>query len=105
MTLKSCLRPGAFRRFVYPTGLVIWAVLKGLPILRDQCTLDWMISEGIRYSGMPAGRRLHTEEQIWQIVFYLRQLPGEVTISPPHQPASYAPVQQTHKEMRRQALQ
>ena len=67
--------------------------------------LYWMISQGIRYSGMPAGRKLHTEEQIWQLVLYLRQLPGEATISPPHQPASYAPVQQTHSEMRRQALQ
>lgn len=36
--------------------------------------LYWIVSEGIRYSGMPAGRRLHTESQIWKIVLYLRQL-------------------------------
>ena len=67
--------------------------------------LYWIISEGIRYSGMPAGRKLHTEEQIWQIVLYLRQLPGQVSTSPPHQPASYAPVQQIHRLTQRQALQ
>jgi len=36
--------------------------------------LFWIVAEGIRYSGMPAGRRLHTESQIWKIVLHLRQL-------------------------------
>lgn len=36
--------------------------------------LYWIISEGIRYSGMPEGRRLHSEDQIWKLVLYLRRL-------------------------------
>lgn len=36
--------------------------------------LYWIISEGIRYSGMPEGRNLHTEDEIWKLVLYLRRL-------------------------------
>ncbi len=46
--------------------------------------LYWIISEGIRYSGMPIGRGLHTEPQIWQMVLYLRALAS----SRPPAPAS-----------------
>ena len=35
--------------------------------------LFWMVSEGVRFSGMPAGRAMHSEEQMWKIVLYLRQ--------------------------------
>jgi len=35
--------------------------------------LYWIISEGIRFSGMPATRAYSTEEQIWRLVLYLRQ--------------------------------
>ncbi len=44
--------------------------------------LYWIVSEGVRFSGMPAGRGLHTEEQIWKIVLYLRQLPYGVLPGP-----------------------
>lgn len=37
--------------------------------------LYWIISEGIRFSGMPAARDYSTEEQIWRLVLVLRQLP------------------------------
>jgi len=36
--------------------------------------LFWMVAQGIRYSGMPAGRYQHTEEQMWQMVLHLRAL-------------------------------
>src|SRR5512140_1237138 len=29
--------------------------------------LFWIIAQGIRYSGMPAGHDVHTEEQMWQM--------------------------------------
>jgi mono/diheme cytochrome c family protein len=36
--------------------------------------LYWIISEGIRFSGMPATRAYSTEEQIWRLVLHLRQI-------------------------------
>ena len=36
--------------------------------------LFWILSEGVRFSGMPAGRGLHTEEQMWKMVLYIRRL-------------------------------
>ncbi len=38
--------------------------------------LFWIVSEGIAYSGMPAGHRQHNEEQMWQMVLHLRALAG-----------------------------
>ena len=45
--------------------------------------LYWIISEGIRFSGMPATRAYSTEEQIWRLVLHLRQLGGAARQSPP----------------------
>jgi len=36
--------------------------------------LFWIVAQGIRYSGMPAGRYQHNEEQMWQLVLHLRAL-------------------------------
>ena len=36
--------------------------------------LYWIISEGIRFSGMPATHAYSTEEQIWRLVLDLRQI-------------------------------
>lgn len=36
--------------------------------------LYWIISEGVRFSGMPQGRLLHTEEQIWKLVLSVREI-------------------------------
>lgn len=35
----------------------------------------WIVGNGIRSTGMPAFGATHTDEQIWQIVAFLRQLP------------------------------
>lgn len=44
--------------------------------------LYWIISEGIRFSGMPAGRTYSTEQQIWQVVLHLRRLPRPAQAPP-----------------------
>jgi mono/diheme cytochrome c family protein len=36
--------------------------------------LFWIVSEGIRYSGMPAARNFNTEDQSWRVVLYVRRL-------------------------------
>lgn len=40
--------------------------------------LFWIVAEGVRFSGMPAGRGMHTEEQMWKIVLYLRRFRGSL---------------------------
>ncbi len=37
--------------------------------------LFWTIKHGVRMTGMPAFEPTHTDEQIWKIVAFLRQLP------------------------------
>jgi mono/diheme cytochrome c family protein len=39
--------------------------------------LFWIIQNGIRYTGMPAFRKTETPEHIWDLVNYVRTLPGE----------------------------
>lgn len=36
--------------------------------------LFWIIKHGIRLSGMPAFGRIHSDEEIWHLVHYLRSL-------------------------------
>ena len=67
--------------------------------------LYWIISEGIRYSGMPGGRKLHTEQQIWQIVLYVRQLQGKVATKPAQGPTGEASSPLPDHVTRRLALQ
>lgn len=40
--------------------------------------LFWIVAQGIRYSGMPAGHQQHSEEQMWQMVLHLRALAGRL---------------------------
>ena len=39
--------------------------------------LFWIIQNGIRFSGMPAFGKVETEDHIWDIVNYVRILPGK----------------------------
>lgn len=41
--------------------------------------LFWIVAQGIRYSGMPAGHGQHTEEQMWQFVLHLRARGGRLS--------------------------
>jgi len=45
---------------------------------RSDGQLFWIVDEGIRMSGMPAFGPTHKENEIWQIVAFLRHLP-EIT--------------------------
>jgi mono/diheme cytochrome c family protein len=42
---------------------------------RSDGELFWIVSNGIRMTGMPAFGPTHKEEQIWRIVAFLRHLP------------------------------
>ena len=37
--------------------------------------LFWIVSNGIRLSGMPAFRKVESDEHIWNLVHYVRTLP------------------------------
>jgi len=43
---------------------------------RSDGELYWIVSEGIRMTGMPAFGPTHKENEIWQVVAFLRHLPG-----------------------------
>lgn len=51
------------------------------PALREKAKewtmpeLFWIVKNGIKMSGMPAFGPTHTDEQIWQIVFFIKNLP------------------------------
>ncbi len=38
--------------------------------------LFWIVKNGIRFSGMPAFGKVETDEHIWNLVGYVRALPG-----------------------------
>lgn len=38
--------------------------------------LFWIIKNGIRLSGMPAFAKVESDEHLWDLVLYLRTLPG-----------------------------
>lgn len=40
--------------------------------------LFWIVKNGIRLSGMPAFGKVEPEEHIWDLVFYVRNLPKKV---------------------------
>ena len=42
---------------------------------RTDGELFWIVSQGIRWTGMPAFAPTHREEEIWRIVAFLRHLP------------------------------
>ena len=41
--------------------------------------LFWIIQNGIRFTGMPAFGDVETPDHVWDLVNYVRTLPGEVT--------------------------
>lgn len=41
--------------------------------------LFWIIRNGIRFTGMPAFGKVETEDHIWDLVNYVRTLPGDST--------------------------
>jgi mono/diheme cytochrome c family protein len=45
--------------------------------------LYWVIRNGLWPSGMPASRGILTDEEIWAIVTYVRNLPGEGSLGEP----------------------
>lgn len=42
--------------------------------------LFWIIQNGIRYTGMPSFAKVETPDHIWDLVNYLRTLPGDLRI-------------------------
>lgn len=48
-----------------------------LPLIQEMTDgqLFWVVSNGIRMTGMPAFKPTHSEEQIWKIVAFVRHLP------------------------------
>ena len=51
--------------------------------------LKWIIENGIYPSGMPASKGIFSDEEIWQIVHYIRHLPAKGTLG---EPAAYSSV-------------
>lgn len=45
--------------------------------------LKWIIENGIRFSGMPSWKGLLKDEEMWQIVRYLRHLPPKGSVGVP----------------------
>ena len=45
--------------------------------------LHWIINNGIAPSGMPAARDIFHDEEIWQLVLYLRHLPPKGSLGEP----------------------
>jgi mono/diheme cytochrome c family protein len=45
--------------------------------------LKWVIENGIRPSGMPASRGVLSDEEMWQIVEYIRHLPPAGSLGEP----------------------
>ena len=41
--------------------------------------LFWVIKNGIRLSGMPGFGRIQSDEQIWQLTYYVRSLNNRTT--------------------------
>jgi mono/diheme cytochrome c family protein len=46
--------------------------------------LHWIIQNGIFPSGMPASKDLFRDEEIWQLVDYIRHLPPKGSLGEPH---------------------
>ncbi len=46
--------------------------------LRARQELFWIIQNGIRFTGMPAFGKVESPDHIWDLVNYVRTLPGEL---------------------------
>ena len=62
-------RPTPIGESMYPRVLDL-----GSPEVQEMSDreLFWVIKNGIRLSGMPGFARIQTDEQIWELVYYLR---------------------------------
>lgn len=45
--------------------------------------LHWIIANGVAPSGMPAAKRVFRDEEIWQLVLYVRHLPPKGSLGEP----------------------
>lgn len=45
--------------------------------------LHWVITNGVWPSGMPAAKGILTDEEVWDIVIYIRHLPSEGSLGEP----------------------
>lgn len=45
--------------------------------------LHWIIQNGISPSGMPAAKEIFHDEEIWQLVLYIRHLPAKGSLGTP----------------------
>jgi S-disulfanyl-L-cysteine oxidoreductase SoxD len=45
--------------------------------------IHWVITNGIFPSGMPAARGILTDDEVWDIVIYIRHLPPEASLGEP----------------------
>jgi mono/diheme cytochrome c family protein len=60
--------------------------------------LHWIIQNGISPSGMPAAKDIFRDEEIWQLVLYIRHLPVKGTLGEPQvYGGSPAPVPSPHQ--------
>lgn len=59
-------------------GLSMYPPVPGLGSPQVQAYSDaelfWIIKHGVRYSGMPGFDRIHSDEDIWHLVHYVRSL-------------------------------
>ena len=58
--------------------------------------LHWIIQNGISPSGMPASKDLFHDEEIWQMVLYIRHLPSKGTLGDPQVYGGSAPTGAGH---------
>ncbi len=64
-------KPTAVGRWMYPRTLDL-----GSPQVQQwsDAELFWIVKNGIRHSGMPGFGKIHSDEQIWHLVHYVRSL-------------------------------
>jgi mono/diheme cytochrome c family protein len=59
--------------------------------------LHWIIEKGISPSGMPSAKDIFRDEEIWQLVLYIRHLPAKGSLGEPQvYGGSPTPTQRTH---------
>jgi len=66
-------------RWMYPRAADLTS--RGSQSYSDQ-EIFWVVKNGIRWSGMPAFGSVEPDEQIWDLVFYVRALPKASAAEP-----------------------
>lgn len=63
--------PSDIGKWMYPRALDL-----GSPEVRQwsDAELFWIIKNGIRFTGMPGFGKIHSDEQIWHLVHYVRAI-------------------------------